>query len=98
MNKLTKLVGILGLVAVFSFMSFSVVNHNDNSGIASLVGVHEASAQTVLTWDTTDTDDVTEPAFTSWKTTFKWYLIFIVPILIVLYFVGRALGIFQGHR
>jgi len=95
MKHLSKVLGVLGLVAVFSFMSFALVGHG---GLAGVAGVQIGHAQTVPTWSASDTDDVISPSFDSWKTTFKWYLIFIIPILIILYFVGKALGVFQGKR
>jgi len=57
-----------------------------------------AGAQTVVTWDASDTDAVVSPAFTGWKTYIKWFLILAIPILIALYFLGRVLGIFQGRH
>lgn len=65
--------------------------------IAALVPMI-AGAQTVVTWSTTDTDDVVSPSFTAWKSYIKWFLILAIPILIALYFLGRTLGIFQGRH
>lgn len=67
-------------------------------GLAALLSPSLAGAQTVVTWSTSDTDDVVAPGYTAWKTYLKWFLIVGIPILIALYFLGRVLGIFQGRR
>jgi len=67
-------------------------------GLSGLTAIQSAMAQTVPTWNASDTDDVVSPGFSAFKTYIKWFLIAGIPILIALYFLGRLLGIFQGRR
>jgi len=83
-TSLARTVGIVGLMAMLAFVAIALVPLT-------------AQAQTVPTLTASDTDDIISPAWTAFKTYFKWFLIFAIPVLILIHFVRKAIGTMLGR-